>query len=231
VLTVQTPSEESCLVVVTRRRVTGAALVSYEVLETTAGKRVGYILVTTFVDDTVDDQIERALRAMQDESPLDGLILDNRQNTGGADNVARNTLSFFTGGNQGYFIDRRNHRRGFNIIGGDVAGSAEIPLVVMVGENTVSFGEIFSGVLKDSGRAYLIGEITDGNIELLWGYDFEDGSRVWLAHETFRPRFNPDENWEETGIIPHETVSSNWDEVTTDTDPAIQAAMEYLDEQ
>jgi carboxyl-terminal processing protease len=81
------------------------------------------------------------------------------------------------------------------------------------------------------GRAYLIGERTEGNIELLWGYDFEDGSRAWIARETFRPLNHPDQDWEISGITPDLILSSNWDEITTETDPLIQAALEYMDEQ
>jgi len=52
-----------------------------------------------------------------------------------------------------------------------VNGSQQIPLVVLIGQATASYGEVFAGVLKDIGRAYLIGETTDGNVETLWGYD------------------------------------------------------------
>jgi C-terminal processing protease CtpA/Prc len=159
------------------------------------------------------------------------LILDNRQNTGGADNVARNTLSYFTSGSLGHFVDRQEHVRTLNIIGADINGSSEVPLVVLIGPNTISFGEIFAGVLKDTERAYLIGDNTTGNIELLWGYYFEDGSRAWIAHERFQPRENPSQDWEQTGIIPDLRIPCNWDEVTLDSDPAVQAALGYLDSQ
>jgi hypothetical protein len=75
----------------------------------------------------------------------------------------------------------------------------------------------------------LIGETTGGNVELLWGYDFEDGSRAWIAHETFRPKNHPDQVWEDTGIIPDLEAPSEWDLVTLETDPAVKAALEYLD--
>ena len=79
-------------------------------------------------------------------------------------------------------------------------------------------------------RAYVIGDVTDGNMELLWGYDFEDGSRAWIAHEAFRPLNHPEVNWEVTGIIPDQVVTANWDEVTPETDPALAAALQYFDE-
>ncbi len=228
-LTVQTPGQGPRQVDVRRARVTGSVPVPYTVLTTPGGKGVGYILLVTFADETVDDQVEKALKDLTASAPLDGLILDNRQNGGGADEVARHVLGFFINGTQGYFVDRKDRRRAFNIVGSDINGSSKVPLVVMVGPATVSFGEIFSGVLRDAGRAYIIGETTEGNIELLWGYDFEDGSRAWIAHETFRPLNHPNENWEQSGIVPDLSIPVHWDEVTLETDPAIGAALEYLD--
>jgi len=228
-LTVQTPGEQPRQVSLTRRRVTGAVPVPYTVLTTAGGKRVGYILLVTYADETIDNQVEKALEDLTASGPLDGLILDNRENSGGADNVARAVLGYFVRGTLGYFFDRNKSRRAFNVLGTDINGSSKVPLVVLVGQGTVSFGEITSGVLQDAGRAKIVGEITSGNIELLWGYNFEDGSRAWIAHEAFHPSKHPDTDWEQTGIIPDIEAPSNWDEVTTDTDPAIRASLEYLD--
>jgi len=228
-LTVQTPGEEPRQVSMTRQRVTGAVPVPYTLLITPGGKRVGYILLVTLADDTVDNQVKQALKDLTAQGPLDGLILDNREDPGGADNIARGLLSYFVSGTVGYFVDRNNSRRAFNVIGNDIRGSFKVPLVVLVGPDTISFGEITSGILKDSRHATIIGELTKGNIELLWGYDFEDGSRAWIAHETFRPSKHPDQNWEQTGIVPDIVAPSNWDEVTLETDPGIKASLVYLD--
>ncbi len=229
-LTVQTPGEPVRQITVTRRRVSGPMPVPYKLLSTPNGERVGYILLASFADETIDEQVEKALQALSASVSLDGLILDNRQNSGGADVVARGVLSYFTHGVLGYFVNRFHEQRALNVQANDVKGSSRLPLVVLVGPNTASFGEIFAGILGDIGRAYLIGQPTQGNVELLRGYDFEDGSRAWIAYETFRPRLHPEQDWESTGIIPHRIVSSNWDEVTIQTDPVIQAALEYMDE-
>jgi carboxyl-terminal processing protease len=228
-LTVQTPGEAPRQVPITRQRVTGSVPVPYEVLTSSQGKRIGYILLATFADETVDGQLGEALRAMTATGPLDGLILDNRENGGGADVVARGALSYFTKGVVGHFVSRDRKSRALNVPGVDINGSSKVPLVVLVGPNTVSFGEIYSGVLRDMGRATVIGELTGGNVELLRGYDFEDGSRAWIAHENFHPRNHPSQDWEASGIIPDITVASNWDEVTLKTDPTVKAAMDFLD--
>jgi C-terminal processing protease CtpA/Prc len=84
-------------------------------------------------------------------------------------------------------------------------------------------------VLQDLGRAYLIGEQTEGNVEILYIYEFTDGSRAWIAHDSFRPLNHPEQDWEKTGIVPDLVVPSQWDQVTLQTDPAVQAALEYFD--
>lgn len=228
-LTVQTPGERPRQVTLTRRRILGAIPVPYQVIASAGGQRIGYILLATLSDSTIDEQVENALREMTKQNPLDGLILDNRQNDGGADTVLINTLSYFTNGTLGFFISRYEERP-LHVEGRDAFGSQQIPLVVLIGIETVSYGEVMSGVLKDNERAYLIGETTEGNIETLWGYDFPDGSRAWIASESFRSYNHPTEDWEVTGIIPHKTIITNWDEITIDHDPAVDAALAYLDE-
>ena len=167
---------------------------------------------------------------MTKDAPLDGLILDNRMNGGGSSTVLEPVLSYFAGGNLGYFVNRiEEHSLEINIH--DINGSSRVPLVVLVGSDTASFGEIFAGVLQDVGRAYLIGKTTDGNVEILWGYDLEDGSKIWLANETFRPLNHPDENWEKTGIIPDLFVAGDFDQYSLETDPAVSAAIEYFSKQ
>jgi len=227
-LTVQTPGEPTRQVEITRRRIKGAIPVPYQVLTSPNGQRIGYLMLVTLGDRTIDEQVENALHIMNNQKQLDGLIIDNRQNEGGADDVLMDTLSFFTEGSLGYFTSRDKERLLY-IEGRDISGSQKIPMVLLIGKDTVSYGEIMSGVLRDNGRAYLIGETTSGNVETLWGYDFADGSRAWIAHESFRPYNHPEDDWETNGILPHQIVLTNWDEFTIKQDPSVIAALSYFD--
>ncbi|MFN3307700.1 MAG: S41 family peptidase [Anaerolineales bacterium] len=226
---VQRPGESPRALTLVRRPISGALPVPYTVLTTPQGKRVGYLLLASLSDSTIPRQIEDALKQMNRQGALDGLILDNRQNSGGADMAAKGVLALFTSGRLGYFTNRHQERRWFEVRGKNVSGSASLPLVVLIGPDTVSFGEIISGILQDQQRATLIGAPTEGNIELLWSYDFSDGSRAWIAHERFVPINHPEQDWEKTGIQPDLLVFSNWDEVTLSTDPVILAALEVFD--
>lgn len=227
-LTVQSPGETARTVTITRRQINGALPIPYETLTSPGGKNIGYIFLPGFDDQTIARQVGKALLAMNTPKKLDGLILDNRENGGGANTITEAILAFFIHGLVGHFVNTKS-REAITIPNRNVANSQKVPLVVLVGKDSASFGEIFSGILQDMGRAYLIGEQTDGNVEILYVYDFPDGSSAWIAHDAFQPIIHPDQNWEETGIIPDQIVASNWDEVTTQTDPAIQAALDHFD--
>lgn len=224
----QTPGEAPRQITLTRQQITSKLPVPHEIIITPDGKRIGYLLLVTFADSTVDESVAAALENLTKDGALDGLIIDNRPNSGGADTVVRPILSYFTSGKLGYFISRDEERPLVVNRPVDINGSQQVPLVVLIGLNTVSFGEIFAGILQDVNRAYLIGETTGGNIETLWGYDFEDGSRLWMARESFRPVNHPEQNWELTGVVPDLEVIADWDQYTLKTDPAVQAAINYL---
>lgn len=223
VLTVQTPGQEPRDVTFVRVRVTSPMPIFSRLVSTSDGSRIGYIFLPTFFDETIPGQVRQAL---EDFGPLDGLILDNRMNGGGSSAVVEPILAFFTTGTVGHYVSR-NSRRPQEITANPIHNSQEVPLVVLVGEDTVSFGEIFSGALQDIGRARIVGQTTLGNVETLHGYNQPDGSRVWIAEESFEPLVS-DANWERDGILPDVEVVADWDTFTFETDPVVAAAVELL---
>lgn len=228
-LTVQTPGEEPREATMLRQRIQSAIPVPYTVLTSPSGKRIGYIFVVAFYDSTIDESVRDALEAMTAEEELDGLIFDVRKNPGGDSRVVRPIFSYFTSGDVGYFVSRNEEYPLSVGRAQDINGSQTVPLAILIGQDTVSFGEVFAGSLRDLGRATLVGETTGGNVEVLYPYDFIDGSRAYIARNSFRPINDPDADWEATGIIPDLEILAEWDEYTIENDPVILAAMEQLD--
>ena len=218
----QTPGQEPRELVVKRARIQSQLLVDAYRLP---GTDVGYIMIPTLWDETVADRVRQALESLMSPGALDGLILDMRINGGGLDTALRDTLSIFTTGELGTFVSREAERP-LVIEAAPVGNSQELPLAVLVGRETESFGEIFSGVLQERERALIVGRLTEGNVETLWRSDLEDGSRAWIASETFRPPNGAD--WEESGIIPDVEIPLDWDEFTVEADPQLQAALDWL---
>jgi carboxyl-terminal processing protease len=223
VLTVQSPAEAPRDVMLIRYAIQGNIPIDARLISTTDGSKIGYIFIPSFFDETIPGQIENALNEF---GQLDGLILDVRLNGGGSSSVTYPILEYFANGRLGEFLSRAASRP-LIIDPNPIQNSQTVPLVVMVSEDTVSFGEIFAGVLKDSGRAKIVGETSLGNVEVLHGFDFEDGSQVWIASETFDSAFS-DTDWEETGIIPDVHAFAEWDTFYFDTDPSIAAALDVL---
>jgi len=220
---VQSPGEAPRDLMLMRYQVNGNETVDARLVSTTDGSKIGYIFIPTFFDETIPPQVKDALNHF---GPLDGLILDVRTNTGGSSDVLYPILEYFTHGRLGQFVSRSKSRP-LEIQANEIQNSQSVPLIVMVSKGTVSFGEIFAGIMQDSGRAKIVGETSLGNVEVLSGFDFVDGSLMWLAAETFHSAFS-NANWEQTGIVPDVQAFAPWDTFVFDTDPSIKAAVELL---
>ena len=223
VLTVQTPGEALREVMLVRSDIQGNIPIDARLVTVSDGSKIGYIFIPSFFDETIPGQMEQALNQF---GQLDGLILDVRLNHGGISSVAYPVLGYFVEGKIGEFVSRSDSRP-LDIDPSPIQNSQTVPLVVMVSQDTASFGEIFAGVLRDSGRAQIVGETSLGNVEVLRGYNFEDGSQLWIASERFYSAFS-DANWEETGIIPDVQAFAEWDTFHFDNDPSIAAALQVL---
>ena len=221
--TVQTPGEPIRNISIVRYRVTAPLPVVARLVPTQDGSRIGYVFIPSFLDETIPDQLKKALNSFGE---LDGLIIDNRMNGGGTSNVLVPTFGFFTSGTVGHFVSRSG-KRPLEIPGKPVGNSQSVPLVVLVGKDTVSYAEVFSGVLQDLGRAKIVGQTTRGNVETLRGHNFTDGSQAWIAQERFEP-IRSKINWEKRGVKPDIEAHAEWDTFTFENDPAITAAVRSL---
>ena len=226
VMTVQSPGEEPRDVMLMRHSIQGGLDIDSRLVPTTDGSKIGYIFIPSFFDETIPPQIDQAL---EDFGDLDGLILDVRVNGGGSSGVVDPVFAHFVSGRLGQFVTREESIP-LRIKADPIANSQTVPLVVVVSEDTASYGEIFAGVLKDQGRAKVTGETSLGNVEVLYGFNFDDGSQAWIASATFHPE-NSDENWEETGIVTDLPAYAPWDTFTFETDPSIAAALTLLGHQ
>jgi len=222
-LTLQSPGGEPHDIFLMRYKISAPEPIDARLVPTTDGSRIGYIFIPTFYDETIPGQVKKALT---DFGELDGLILDNRMNGGGSSDILEPILADFINGTLGQFVSRSG-KRPLEIKADPVNNSQTVPLVVLVGLDTVSFGEIFSGIMQDQGRAKIVGQTTLGNVETLSGYDFSDGSRAWIAQERFDPAISH-ADWEQTGIIPDVQAFADWDTFTFEDDPSVKAAIELL---
>jgi carboxyl-terminal processing protease len=224
VVSVESPGEQPRQIMLVRESFNENLRIDARLVRTTDGSKIGYIFIPTFFDETIPPQIEKALK---DFGPLDGLILDVRMNGGGSSDVVNPIMAFFASGRLGRFVSRTGSRT-LKVDPNPIDNSQTVPIVVIVSRDTVSYGEIFAGIMRDSRGAKITGETSLGNVELLHGFDFDDGSQMWLAAERFIPEHSPNANWEDTGIVTDVTAFADWDMITFENDPSIAEAVTLL---
>ncbi len=220
-VSVQTPGQPPRTVTITRERIQTAQPVEGRLLE----GNIGYLLIPNFSNRSTASEARTILQDLTAQGELDGLIIDLRVNPGGLNRQMEEFMGFFTEGEVGY-SQTRLAKLALNVKGEDVGGSQRVPLVVLVGSKTFSAAEMFSGALQDIGRARIVGRTTPGNLETVYKYDFEDGSRAWIARAAFRPPSGA--NLEDTGVIPDVEIPLDWDEFTAENDAQLEAALELL---
>lgn len=159
--------------------------------------RIGYVRVPDFAGDA-DVNILGAIENMEEDGPLDGLIVDVRHNPGG--NSDR-SIAVFT---EGVFGEvgplREDATQTIYRIRGPVRWNETTPVGVLTDGASHSAAEYFATAMQQSGRAVLVGMPTAGNTEGISGFSLPDGSLIRLAVMTLQL---PDgRTLEGTGVVP-----------------------------
>lgn len=198
--------------------------VEYKMLD----DKVGYIASYEFAGD-MDKEFEKALNALKAEGAK-GLVIDLRDNPGGwveqsvhiADLFLDKTLLFYAENRAGE--QEKTYTKD---------GKDDIPLVILVNENSASASEIFSGAMKDYGRATIVGTTTFGKgvIQYVIGLNDNKSGFQFTSAQYFTPKGN---KVHKVGITPDvvaempEDLSGTFTEVGDLNDPQLKAAYEEL---
>jgi carboxyl-terminal processing protease len=97
-----------------------------------------------------------------------------------------------------------------------------LPLVVLTDDRMYSASEVTTSILQNEGRATVVGVTSPGDVEVLIPFDFEDGSRLYLAVQLFDL---PGRMVEGQGVIPDVPVLEDWTRYPFADDPQIAAAV------
>ncbi len=115
---------------------------------------VGYIAMYQFAGN-VDKEFESALRELEGKNAK-GLIIDLRDNPGGwVDQAQAIGDLFMDAGELCYLIYRDGTEDHFSYLTKD--GKSDIPIVVLMNENSASSSEILAGALRDRCGATIVG--------------------------------------------------------------------------
>lgn len=133
---------------------------------------VGYIRITEFVQ-TTTGQFETALDDLKAQG-MTSLIVDLRSNPGGLVSSVTDILqNIIPKGMIVYTEDKYNNRNEYQSTG---EKQLDMPLVVLVNENSASASEIFAGAVKDRQCGTLIGTTTFGKGIVQGIQNLSDGS-------------------------------------------------------
>lgn len=156
---------------------------------------IGYIEITEFQSKT-DEQFEAMVEEFKTQG-MRGLIVDVRANPGGLLSSVVNMLDYvLPKGLLVYVEDKYGNREEYT----SQPSCLDIPMVVLVDQNSASASEIFAGALKDYKYATLVGKTTYGKGIVQNIIPLEEGDAIKLTTAKY---FTPNGNYiHGVGIAP-----------------------------
>jgi carboxyl-terminal processing protease len=117
--------------------------------------KIGYLDISTFAEPTVD-QFDSKISKLQQQG-LNGLVIDLRGDPGGLLDTATSLLGRFE---EDKVVVKMRHRDGTEELASTPSGyklDLQVPIVILVNEDSASASEIFAGCMRDYGLAKLVG--------------------------------------------------------------------------
>ncbi|WP_157760538.1 S41 family peptidase [Thiomicrorhabdus arctica] len=158
-LTIIRSGEDAPLKIVITRAIIKVKSVKQRMLK----DNIGYLRISQFQIRTGSDLIKGIAKLeKQNKAPLDGLVLDLRNNPGGVLTAAVQVSNAFL--NKGLIVYTegriKNSQMRFEAESGDVMAGK--PIVVLINEGSASASEIVAGALQDQKRALIAGRTSFG---------------------------------------------------------------------
>lgn len=186
---------------------------------------IGYLRILEF-DGVTPEQFRRAIEALLNEG-MEKLILDVRDNPGGILNAVCEVLDEILPEGLIVYIEDKygNREEHFS----DEEHQMNMPMAVLMNENSASASEIFAGALKDYEKATLIGTTTFGKGVVQRPFTLSDGTGLKLTiAKYYTPKGN---DIHEKGVEPD--VKVEWQAQETENskirDNQLLRAIEILD--
>ncbi|MBQ6811110.1 MAG: PDZ domain-containing protein [Firmicutes bacterium] len=179
---------------------------------------MAYIAISNFAQNT-PLELSDTIAELEKEHPINGIILDLRNNPGGSvESVIAVANLFLSQGDHIMWVEEKKNETCYDA---ENANPLAYPVVVLVNENSASASEILSGALKENNRATLVGVTTFGKgiIQSVYTLSGDVGVKVTTA-EYLSPEKN---KIHEVGVTPHIEVEMASDDVSAiySLDPTI----------
>lgn len=187
--------------------------------------RIGYILITQFNEKTPDELLD--ILADLRGRGMRGLVLDLRDNPGGELGAATRVADNFVPEGPIVYID---YRSGDEDVKNADEQYLQLPLAVLVNENSASAAEILAGAIKDTETGVLVGTTTFGKGIVQTVFPLGSGSEPQAGLKLTTARYlTPDKkDIHEKGIQPDVEVENNDD---LPGDEQLDRAVEIVEEE
>jgi len=185
---------------------------------------IGYVSLSEF-SRGASVKLGDAIKALEAEGELKGLILDLRNNPGGLLDEAIFVGNQFI--DEGMLTIERQKDGPDQVFEAQTGGVAiQVPLVVLVNGGSASASEIVAGAVQDHRRGQLVGEQTFGKGTVQIPHTLSDGSELRV---TIAEWLTPDERQiNHEGITPDIAVELTQEDYVEGRDPQLDRAIEYL---
>ena len=177
------PGIDDYIEVDVERRQVEVQTVEYEMKD----ENLGYVSVSQFEEATTQ-QFTQAIEDLESQG-MEGLIIDLRGNPGGVLDTAVDMLDYmlpddlteYSGNGKTLLVSTADRNGEGDSYYCDDGHSLDIPVVILVDGNSASASEVFSGAMKDYGRAALVGTTTFGKGIVQTVFSLNDGSAIKLT--------------------------------------------------
>ena len=140
---------------------------------------VGYLKLNLFTD-TSDRQFHAALLELLD-SGIARLVLDLRDNPGGALDATVNIASEFLSGGVVVRTQAPDEDTNYPVENGGIATGSDLEIAVLVNRGSASASEVLSAALQERQRAVIIGENTFGKNTVQQRFGLSNGGALKLT--------------------------------------------------
>lgn len=142
------------------REVINVPTVKLEIKEVSSGKKVAYLALYNFTDNSTAEFIRAAQTILT--SSVQGVILDLRGNPGGYLETAVGIAGWFMPEGQLVVVEDYGNGKKIEHRSNGVNKLGDYPLVILINQGSASASEILAGALRDNKQIKLVGEKSFG---------------------------------------------------------------------
>ena len=144
---------------------------------------VGYIKISAFTKNVASE----FYTAYIELGDIKGCVIDLRDNGGGYVTASLDLSSLFLSKGDVMLITESKQREVvYDCKRGSVGALRDMPLVVVINENTASASEIFAGAIQDHDRGIIVGRTSYGKGLIQKNIEFRDGSGLRITTARYK---------------------------------------------